>query len=107
MVLLIRIENLDIHSDADMINLVSEMEIMKLIGTHPNVLRLFGCCTQNGALLIITEYAHHGNLRDFLRKSIPAFSNKIASCELSRKTLLLFAIQVAKGMEHLASIKVN
>ncbi|XP_065218556.1 hepatocyte growth factor receptor-like [Planococcus citri] len=93
------------HSDADMIDLVSEMEIMKLIGIHPNILRLLGCCTQNGPLLVITEYAAHGNLQCFLRKHLPSKNFKTAASELSQRTLTTFGLQVAQGMEYLSSMK--
>ncbi|XP_065219354.1 fibroblast growth factor receptor 3-like [Planococcus citri] len=93
------------HTDADMIALVSEMEIMKLIGMHPNILRLLGCCTQKGPLLIITEYAVHGNLQSFLRKQLPSEKFKTASSELSQRTLVTFGLQVAQGMEYLSSMK--
>lgn len=36
------------HSDEEIINLVSEMEVMKRIGRHKNIINLVGCCTQNG-----------------------------------------------------------
>ncbi|XP_065219190.1 plexin-A2-like [Planococcus citri] len=93
------------HSDADMIDLVSEMEIMKLIGMHPNVLRLLGCCTQNGPLLIITEYALHGNLQSFLHKHVASENFETAPSELSQRTLVTFCLQVARGMEYLSSKK--
>jgi len=35
-------------SDSDVANLIQEMEVMKIIGQHRNVLSLIGCCTQNG-----------------------------------------------------------
>ncbi|XP_065218061.1 fibroblast growth factor receptor homolog 1-like [Planococcus citri] len=93
------------HSDADMINLVSELEIMKLIGMHPNVLRLLGCCTQNGPLLIITEYAVHGNLLSFLHKHVASENFETVPSELSQRTLVTFGLQVAQGMEYLSSMK--
>ncbi|XP_065207956.1 fibroblast growth factor receptor homolog 1-like [Planococcus citri] len=95
------------HSDIDMVNLVKEMELMKLIGRHDNVLGLLGCCTQDGPLLIITEYATHGNLLYFLRNHNRHFSKaqKTTSFNLSEKVLITFAQQVAKGMEYLASMK--
>jgi len=37
-------------SDSDVANLIQEMEVMKLIGRHRNVLNLLGCCTQDGTL---------------------------------------------------------
>ncbi|XP_065218059.1 uncharacterized protein LOC135843932 [Planococcus citri] len=93
------------HSDADMIDLVSEMEIMKLIGTHPNVLRLLGCCTQNGPLLIITEYAVHGNLLSFLHKHVASENFETTPSKPSQRTLVTFGLQVARGMEYLSSMK--
>ncbi|XP_075680869.1 uncharacterized protein LOC113797385 isoform X2 [Dermatophagoides pteronyssinus] len=56
------------HSDDEMINLISELEVMKRIGKHRNIINLIGCCTQNGPLWVVVEYAPYGNLRDFLRK---------------------------------------
>ncbi|XP_065223750.1 plexin-A2-like [Planococcus citri] len=92
----------DDHSDSDMIDLVTEMEIMKLIGSHDNVLKLLGCCTQDGELFVITEFARHGNLHDFLRNNAPSSGDKFATSNLSKETLLGFAQQISKGMEHLA-----
>lgn len=62
----------DDATDLEMSDLVREMETMKLIGRHENVLNLLGCCTQNGPLLVIVEYAAHGNLRDFLKRNRPS-----------------------------------
>ncbi|XP_065216499.1 fibroblast growth factor receptor homolog 1-like [Planococcus citri] len=91
------------HKDKDLVNLVTEMELMKLIGRHDNVLSLLGCCTQDGPLLIVIEYSPHGNLLDFLRNHYqPAESSEN---DLSEKVQLTFALQIARGMEYLASIK--
>ncbi|XP_026821303.1 fibroblast growth factor receptor homolog 1-like [Rhopalosiphum maidis] len=100
----------DGHIDTDMIDLVSEMEIMKMIGKHVNVISLLGCCTQDGPLFILMEFALHGNLRDFLRKHRPLLSYEPViganfDDTLMAKDLLSFAYQVAKGMEYLASKK--
>ena len=57
-----------------MIDLVSEMDIMKMIAitsrsvSAQNLVNLLGVCTQDGPLLVIVEYAEHGNLRDYLRR---------------------------------------
>lgn len=39
------------HSDDELMNLVSEMEVMKKIGKHKNIINLVGCCTQEGKLI--------------------------------------------------------
>ncbi|XP_065209456.1 plexin-A4-like [Planococcus citri] len=96
------------HTDEDMINLVCEMELMKLIGRHDNVLALLGCCTQDGPLFIITEYSSHGNLLDFLRNHNPHSSTaqETTLVDLSETVIISFAQQVAKGMEYLASLQI-
>ncbi|CAK1545604.1 unnamed protein product [Leptosia nina] len=97
------------HTDAEMMALVSEMEMMKMIGKHVNIINLLGCCTQDGPLYVIVEYAPNGNLREFLRNHRPG--NRYESpCEdfkekktLTQKDLVSFSYQVARGMEYLAS----
>jgi len=37
-------------SERDVTDLVQEMEMMKLIGRHLNIINLLGCCTQNGEI---------------------------------------------------------
>ncbi len=88
------------HTDQDMIDLVSEMDMMKMIGRHINIINLLGCCTQNGHLCVIVEYAEHGNLRDFLKKHSgydgyerPNHQRPI----ISEKQLMSFARQVCKS----------
>jgi fibroblast growth factor receptor 2/cadherin 2 type 1 (N-cadherin) len=38
----------DPHTDNDLRDLVSEMEVMKKVGRHPNIISLLGCVTQDG-----------------------------------------------------------
>ncbi|ESO02913.1 hypothetical protein HELRODRAFT_81195, partial [Helobdella robusta] len=97
-------------SDADLLNLVQEMTLMKMMGKHENVLSLLGCCTQNGPLYVIVEFALHGNLRDFLRKHRPKFicydevnGKKFSDTHLSFSDLLLYSLQVCEGANYLAS----
>lgn len=50
----------DEHNDKDdeIINLISEMEVMKRIGKHKNIINLIGCCTQNGTIKCATILIH-------------------------------------------------
>ncbi|XP_011874202.1 PREDICTED: fibroblast growth factor receptor homolog 1-like isoform X2 [Vollenhovia emeryi] len=98
------------HTDTEMMDLVSEMEMMKMIGKHVNIINLLGACTQNGPLYVVVEFAPHGNLRDFLRDHRPTsgYEPTIGQEPKERKTLtqkdlVSFAYQVARGMEYLAS----
>lgn len=92
----------DDHTDLDLINFVREIEFMKFIGQHDNVLRLLACCTQDGSLFAIVEYAAHGNLRDFLRNHRPE-TTALSKCFLEKKILENFAYQVANGMKYLSA----
>ncbi|EFA11574.2 fibroblast growth factor receptor homolog 1 isoform X2 [Tribolium castaneum] len=98
------------HTDNEMMDLVSEMEMMKMIGKHNNIINLLGCCTQGGPLYVVVEYAPYGNLRDFLRQHRPSSGYEPAigleekeKKTLTQKDLVSFAYQVARGMEYLAS----
>lgn len=95
------------HTDSDMMSLVREMEVMKMIGNHDNIINLLGCCSQDGPLYVIVEYAPHGNLKDFLKKSLAMsdYSSLSSQPALSQKHLVSFAYQVARGMDYLASRK--
>uniref|UniRef100_A0A8D8VDX5 receptor protein-tyrosine kinase n=1 Tax=Cacopsylla melanoneura TaxID=428564 RepID=A0A8D8VDX5_9HEMI len=102
----------DGHSDAEMMDLVSEMEMMKMIGQHINIINLLGVCTQDGPLYVIVEFAPHDNLRDFLRKHRPSsgYESPLGSAYtngnvLTEKDLISFAYQVANGMQYLQSRK--
>ncbi|XP_069487022.1 angiopoietin-1 receptor [Ambystoma mexicanum] len=85
-----------------------ELEVLYKLGHHPNIINLLGACEHRGYLYLAIEYAPHGNLLDFLRKSRvletdPAFAiaNSTAST-LSSQQLLHFAADVARGMEYLS-----
>jgi serine/threonine protein kinase len=104
----------DDATDCELANLIQEMEVMKMIGKHGNVLNLLGCCTQDGPLYVIVEYAPHGNLREFLRERRPpsmmSYEEPMTSgaCREAVKPptyqdLVSFAFQVAHGAEHLSS----
>lgn len=94
-----------------MMDLVSEMEMMKMIGKNINIINLLGCCTQGGPLFVVVEFAPYGNLRDFLREHRPSAGYETAigleRKTLTQKDLVSFAYQVARGMEYLASRRVD
>ncbi|XP_029305031.1 fibroblast growth factor receptor 2 isoform X1 [Cottoperca gobio] len=102
---------LDDATEKDLSDLVSEMEMMKMIGKHKNIINLLGACTQEGPLYVIVEYASKGNLREYLRARRPPgmeYSYDIARVsdeQLTFKDLVSCTYQVARGMEYLASQK--
>uniref|UniRef100_A0A8D0WHH3 Fibroblast growth factor receptor n=1 Tax=Sus scrofa TaxID=9823 RepID=A0A8D0WHH3_PIG len=101
----------DNASDKDLADLVSEMEVMKLIGRHKNIINLLGVCTQEGPLYVIVECAAKGNLREFLRARRPPGPDlspdgpRSSEGPLSFPALVSCAYQVARGMQYLESQK--
>ncbi|KAL1375662.1 hypothetical protein pipiens_000682, partial [Culex pipiens pipiens] len=94
------------HTEGDINDLLSEMDIMKMVGSHPNIINFLGFCNQDGPPLIIVEYAAHGNLKDFLRRhQLASDSTNSSKPILTLNDLVSFAYQVANGMNHLSSMK--
>uniref|UniRef100_A0A8C5KJF4 Fibroblast growth factor receptor n=1 Tax=Jaculus jaculus TaxID=51337 RepID=A0A8C5KJF4_JACJA len=101
----------DDATEKDLSDLVSEMEMMKMIGRHKNIINLLGACTQDGPLYVIVEYASKGNLREYLRARRPPgmeYSydiNRVPEEQMTFKDLVSSTYQLARGMEYLASQK--
>ncbi|XP_018419462.1 PREDICTED: fibroblast growth factor receptor 2 isoform X2 [Nanorana parkeri] len=101
----------DDATEKDLADLVSEMEMMKMIGKHKNIINLLGACTQGGTLYVIVEYAAKGNLREYLRARRPVemeYSydiNRVPGEQMTFKDLVSCTYQLARGMEYLASQK--
>lgn len=45
---------LDDATEKDLSDLVSEMEMMKMIGRHKNIINLLGACTQDGERFVLS-----------------------------------------------------
>ena len=63
----------DGHSEQDLVEFIKEMHVMKVIGSHPNIINLLGVCTQPAGqpLFLVVEYAALGNLKDYLVERRP------------------------------------
>ncbi|XP_017005257.2 tyrosine kinase receptor Cad96Ca [Drosophila takahashii] len=93
-------------TEVDRKDLLSELEVMKSLEPHINVVRLLGCCTDKDPTFVILEYVNRGKLQTYLRSSraerhygnTHGKSNILTSCDLTS-----FMYQVAKGMDYLTS----
>lgn len=89
------------------LELIAEIEIMKLVNNHPNVIKLLNYCADEfEPILLIMEYAENGKLQTYLRdcRSIrrpygfPCDPNSV----ITSKELIKFSYHIAKGMEYVA-----
>ncbi|XP_046850988.1 fibroblast growth factor receptor 4-like isoform X2 [Xenia sp. Carnegie-2017] len=99
----------DDATEAELMDLISEAEVMKSIGRHKNINNVIGCCTQNGPLLVVVEYAPFGNLREYLRERRPDRNGETIPIEgeekLCFRDFVSFSYQIARGMEYLSGRK--
>ena len=93
------------HSSKELRDLLSEIEIMKMLDPHPYVVRLLGCCSDAEPVYLIMEYVPYGKLQDFLRKSRKDVENGVSA--VTSEQLTSFAYQIAAGMEYISSKKVT
>ncbi|KAJ4781163.1 Wall-associated kinase family protein [Rhynchospora pubera] len=64
---LVAIKRLRYRSDSDSINqLTNEIKLISSV-SHPNLVRLLGCCIDNGEQILIYEYMPNGTLAQHLR----------------------------------------
>ena len=87
-------------------DLVSELQVMKSLEPHVNVVRLLGCCTEKDPVFVIIEYVALGKLQTFLRNSRMEknYNNTSGKSKtLTSQDLVSFMYQVARGMEFLSS----
>ncbi|XP_015172956.1 PREDICTED: serine-rich adhesin for platelets isoform X2 [Polistes dominula] len=97
-------------SEREKEDLVRELEIMQQLGSHPNVVTLLGCCTEEEPHYLILEYVMYGKLLAYLRdhRTRQDFYNfSEDSAALTSRDLTVFGYCVARGMEYLASKKDN
>ncbi|XP_050338118.1 tyrosine kinase receptor Cad96Ca isoform X2 [Bactrocera neohumeralis] len=87
-------------------DLMTEIEVMKSLEPHINVVRLLACCTDKDPLFVIIEFVNRGKLQSYLRNSRAEMhygNTHGKSKTLTSGDLTSFMYQVAKGMDYLTS----
>ncbi|ESO98472.1 hypothetical protein LOTGIDRAFT_54120, partial [Lottia gigantea] len=91
-------------------NLLLEIEAMKQLGHHRNLISLIACCSIGKDICLVMDYCPLGDLRNFLRKDrmhnmqLPYPAHK-AAAQIDPSTLLSYARQIVLGMEYLTDKK--
>jgi serine/threonine protein kinase len=88
-------------------DLFKELKLMFQVGQHANIVNLIGYCVEQSSLLIVTDYARYGNLKDFLRKNGKLSRSNAIGKKIGKEHLMLYSYQIALGMQYLHSKKVN
>ena len=72
---------------------------------HENIVRLLGVCSIGDAFIVM-EYMENGDLNQYLRKHriVPPHAT-VRVNQITVPTLLYMAVQIAKGMKYLASLR--
>jgi serine/threonine protein kinase len=92
--------------DAD--KFLNEAKIMKDL-LHENILRLYGVCSQQGPVLIVTEFIDNGCLLNYLRSKQGKDLKFQKLLDFAAQVIIIFrkensifvSIQIAKGMTYL------
>ncbi|UXI14608.1 GTP-binding protein [Sarcoptes scabiei] len=89
-------------------NLLEELEVMKILDRHPNVVTLIGCCTERDPVYLIMEFVPYGKLQKYLQDHREELNYGVEpygtdSQKLTSHDLISFAYQIAKGMEFLSA----
>ncbi|XP_035693202.1 hemicentin-2-like [Branchiostoma floridae] len=88
---------------------IKELEVLKLLESHPNVVTFLGCCKDSEPLYLLLEYVSGGSLLSNLRtsRSQQTYENLHGgSKSLSSRDLTKFAWDVANGMSFLSTKKI-
>ena len=55
-------------TEEQMQEFLEEIQLMKQIGYHRNILNLLACCTMTNPMFLVVEFAKNGDLLQYLRK---------------------------------------
>ena len=47
---------------------LDEIQLMKAVGSHRNIVSMIGCCTVVETMFLLVEYVPYGDLLHYLRK---------------------------------------
>ncbi|CAN4095170.1 unnamed protein product [Withania somnifera] len=90
-----KINSSAVHNPEDFLNIVSEMSQLH----HPNIIELFGYCSEHGQYLFVNEFCKNGSLHDFLHQSDED------SKPLAWNSRVKIALGTARALEYLHEVR--
>ncbi|XP_013403024.1 uncharacterized protein LOC106168493 isoform X2 [Lingula anatina] len=54
--------------EEESVSLLEEIDMMKHLGSHQNIVSMVACCTKGPKLCLVMDFCPHGDLRNYLRK---------------------------------------
>nr|KAG5693881.1 hypothetical protein BaRGS_014322 [Batillaria attramentaria] len=95
-------------TDAQREDLMKETQLLSQIPRHKNIVTFLGSTMTSGITMLIVEFVNGPNLLHFLRKHRPRPGESQSTQSLfTWQELASLGLQVARGMEHLATFKVT
>ncbi|XP_068751010.1 uncharacterized protein [Montipora capricornis] len=80
---------------------LEEIELMKAIGSHRNIVSMLGCCVNSDPIFLVLEYVPYGDLLHWLRnKRIQKSYQKNYSNEENRLRLAAIKVQFSTDMDN-------
>ena len=93
-------------TEKEITDFLTEINIMSQLNPNLNLVSMVGCCTteleKENQLWLIIEYCEHGDLKSYLRNYKEILIQDTASDVLNSRSLVLWAYDIAKGMQYLA-----
>ena len=88
--------------------LMCEIKVLEKLEKHLNLVNMIGACTSGhntGRLWLLLEYCPCGDMKNFLHKNRDAFMEG-SDKSLNMRLFIEWGYGIAKGMEHLSSMKI-
>ena len=83
---------------------LQEIEQMKLLGAHQNIVSLVGCCTLQEPKFLVIEYVPFGDLLHWLRRRrrkvrilLIAYSSNLVTLQLSGSNAFILSLFLKNG----------
>uniref|UniRef100_A0A914PIQ5 Protein kinase domain-containing protein n=1 Tax=Panagrolaimus davidi TaxID=227884 RepID=A0A914PIQ5_9BILA len=84
-------------------NFLNEIQAMKLINGHKNIVKMIGCITVGDRICLVLEFCPYRDLLQYSKTKQTELLTFLETAEHIKKEFLIFAWQISNGMQYLAS----